>query len=135
MARDYDSQLLESVAVRRRRMRDALLFGAQRARRTADERLGKMFAGIAIAAVLCAGCVGWSFVQHTLAKQKAEQQKQQQQQQPVPLPQPGQSSKSKQPSAPASPSASSGPSKTPKTPKTSQPSHTPTAKSPKPSHS
>ncbi|MER6011517.1 hypothetical protein [Streptomyces bluensis] len=80
MARDYDSQLLESVAVRRRRMRDALLFGAQRARRTADERLGKVFAGIVIAAVLCAGCVGWSFLQHTLAKQKAEQEKQQQRQ-------------------------------------------------------
>ncbi|MFI6933110.1 hypothetical protein [Streptomyces sp. NPDC050287] len=80
MARDYDSQLLESVAVRRRRMRDALLFGAQRGRRTADERFGKMFAGIAIAAVLCAGCVGWSFLQSTLAKQKAEQEKQQQQQ-------------------------------------------------------
>ncbi|MFG2193068.1 hypothetical protein [Streptomyces sp. NPDC048639] len=78
MARDYDSQLLESVAVRRHRMRDALLFGAQRARRVADERLGKVFAGIAIAAVICAGCVGWSFVQHTLAKQEAEQQKQQQ---------------------------------------------------------
>ncbi|MGW0698270.1 hypothetical protein ACWD0A_02815 [Streptomyces sp. NPDC002867] len=81
MSRDYDSQLLESVAVRRRRMRDALLFGAGRARRTADERLGKMFAGIAIAAVLCAGCIGWSFLQHTLAKQKAEQQKQQLQEQ------------------------------------------------------
>lgn len=81
MSRDYDSQLLESVAVRRRRMRDALLFGAQRARRTADERLGKVFAGIAIAAVLCAGCVGWSFLQHTLAKQKAEQEKQQRQEQ------------------------------------------------------
>ncbi|MFB6818231.1 hypothetical protein ACFCV8_27175 [Streptomyces sp. NPDC056347] len=81
MARDYDSQLLESVAVRRRRMRDALLFGAQRARRTADERLGKVFAGIAIAAVLCAGCVGWSFVQNMLEKQKAEQQKQQRQEQ------------------------------------------------------
>ncbi|WP_236239957.1 hypothetical protein [Streptomyces sp. CC228A] len=76
MARDYDSQLLESVAVRRRRMRDALLFGAQRALRTADERLGKVFAGIAIAAVLCAGCVGWSFLQHTLAKQKAEEEQQ-----------------------------------------------------------
>ncbi|MFE2166714.1 hypothetical protein ACFXB3_16885 [Streptomyces sp. NPDC059447] len=136
MARDYDSQLLESVAVRRRRMRDALLFGAQRARRTADERLGKMFAGIAIAAVLCAGCIGWSFIQHTLAKQKAEQQKQQQQQQQVPLPQPGQPSKSKQPSGPASPSASSpGPSKQPKSSKTPQPSHSATAKSPKPSHS
>jgi uncharacterized protein HemX len=80
MARDYDSQLLESVAVRRRRMRDALLFGAQRGRRTLDERFGKLFAGIAIAAVLCAGCVGWSFLQATLAKQKAEQKKQEQQQ-------------------------------------------------------
>ncbi|MGW4312374.1 hypothetical protein ACWEM1_06685 [Streptomyces sp. NPDC004491] len=55
-------------------MRDALLFGAQRARRTADERLGKVFAGIAIAAVMCAGCVGWSFLQHTLDKQKAERE-------------------------------------------------------------
>ncbi len=77
MARDYDSQLLESVAVRRRRMRDALLFGAQRGRRTVDERLGKIFAGIAVAAVLCAGCVAWSFLQHTLDRQKAEQEKQQ----------------------------------------------------------
>ncbi|MGW4228017.1 hypothetical protein ACWEF9_01810 [Streptomyces sp. NPDC004980] len=90
MARDYDSQLLESVGVRRRRMRDALLFGAQRARRTADERLGKAFAGIAVAAVLCAGCVGWSFLQHTLEKQQAEQDKQQRQaqeyRQPAPKP-------------------------------------------------
>lgn len=83
MARDYDSQLLESVAVRRRRMRDALLFGAQRGRRTADERFGKIFAGLAITAVLCAGCVGWSFLQATLAKQQAEQKKQEQQQQQV----------------------------------------------------
>ncbi|SDK63700.1 hypothetical protein [Streptomyces indicus] len=80
MARDYDSQLLESVSVRRRRLRDALLFGAQRARRTADERLGKVFAGIAIAAVICAGCVGWSFVQNMMEKQKEEQRKQEQKQ-------------------------------------------------------
>ncbi|MEU4149569.1 hypothetical protein [Streptomyces sp. NPDC026659] len=63
-AQDYDSQLLESVAVRRRRLRDAVLFGGQRQRRTADERLGKAFAGVVIGAVLCAGCVGWSFVSH-----------------------------------------------------------------------
>ncbi|WP_153540799.1 hypothetical protein [Streptomyces sp. RB17] len=63
-AQDYDSQLLESVAVRRRRLRDAVLFGAQRQRRTVDERLGKAFAGVVIAAVACAGCVGWSFVTH-----------------------------------------------------------------------
>ncbi|WEO96030.1 hypothetical protein A6P39_019420 [Streptomyces sp. FXJ1.172] len=95
MVKDYDSQLLESVSVRRRRLRDALLYGAQRARRTADEKLGKVFAGIAITAVLCAGCVGWSFIQHMLAKQK-EQQRQQQQQyaplspSPAPTPSPGQ---------------------------------------------
>jgi hypothetical protein len=65
-AQDYDSQLLESVSVRRRRLRDALLFGAQRQRRTVDERLGRVFAGIVIAAVLCAGCVGWSFISHRL---------------------------------------------------------------------
>ncbi|MEU9301364.1 hypothetical protein [Streptomyces sp. NPDC048269] len=124
MARDYDSQLLESVAVRRRRMRDALLFGAQRARRTADERLGKLFAGIAIAAVLCAGCVGWSFVQHTLAKQKAEQQqKQQQQQGPVQqFGQPSPPAKSPKPSAPLKSSNSPQPSHTPKSPKTPKPS-------------
>jgi hypothetical protein len=63
-AQDYDSQLLESVSVRRRRLRDAVLFGTQRQRRSVDERLGKAFAGIVVAAVLCAGCVGWSFVSH-----------------------------------------------------------------------
>ncbi|WP_420706895.1 hypothetical protein [Streptomyces sp. NRRL F-2664] len=131
MARDYDSQLLESVAVRRRRMRDALLFGAQRARRTADERLGKLFAGIAIAAVLCAGCVGWSFIQHTLAKQKAEQHKQQQQQQQQGRLQPyGQPATPPKPSGPpASPSASKSP-KPPK--KTSEPTPSHADRSPGP---
>ncbi|MFJ3204429.1 hypothetical protein [Streptomyces sp. NPDC086989] len=129
MARDYDSQLLESVAVRRRRMRDALLFGAQRARRTADERLGKMFAGIAIAAVLCAGCVGWSFIHTTLAKQKAEQQKQQQQQGQVqPYPQPLKPSDPAKAPGPSASTQSEKPSKSP-----SQPSHV--TKSPKPTKS
>ncbi|MFG3588585.1 DUF4442 domain-containing protein [Streptomyces sp. NPDC047990] len=59
-AQDYDSQLLESVSVRRRRLRDAVVFGTQRQRRSVDERLGKVFAGIVVAAVLCAGCVGES---------------------------------------------------------------------------
>ncbi|MFD9938774.1 hypothetical protein ACFWZ6_37225 [Streptomyces massasporeus] len=63
-SQDYDNQLLESVSVRRRRIRDALLFGAQRQRRSTDERLGKLFVGVVIAAVVCAGCVGWSFVSH-----------------------------------------------------------------------
>ncbi len=125
MARDYDSQLLESVTVRRRRMGDALLFGAQRARRTADGRLGKLFAGLAITAVLCAGCVGWSFIQHTLAKQKAEQQRQQQSRveqfggpAKAPLPT-GPSAAAPQPSTATHPSPSQKPQKSPPPARTS----------------
>ncbi|GLY92144.1 TNT domain-containing protein [Actinoallomurus iriomotensis] len=73
MVRDYDTQLLESVAVRRRRLRDAVLFGGLRIRRTLDENIVKVFAGIAIGAVLCAGCVGWSFVQQQRALLKKQQ--------------------------------------------------------------
>ncbi|GAB2327105.1 hypothetical protein AB0N20_23910 [Streptomyces griseoincarnatus] len=68
-AQDYDSQLLESVSVRRRRLRDALVFGTRRQRRAVDERVGKAVAGLVVAAVLCAGCVGWSFVSHRLIGQ------------------------------------------------------------------
>lgn len=75
MPRDYDTQLIESVAVRRRRVREALLFGTRRTRRTFDENVTKLFAGIAVAAVLCAGCVGWSFLQEQLRKQRAEQER------------------------------------------------------------
>ncbi|MGK5530592.1 hypothetical protein [Streptomyces sp. URMC 129] len=69
MARDYDSQLLESVAVRRRRLRDAVVFGAERSRRGFDENVGKILGGVALAAVLCAGCVGWSFVSDRMAEE------------------------------------------------------------------
>ncbi|WP_282794892.1 hypothetical protein [Streptomyces sp. CC224B] len=69
-AQDYDSQLLESVSVRRRRLRDAVVFGGARQRRGWDERLGKVFGGVVIAAVLCAGCVGWSFVSERVMKEK-----------------------------------------------------------------
>ncbi|QXJ26774.1 TNT domain-containing protein [Actinomadura graeca] len=79
MARDYDTQLLESVAVRRRRLRDALLFGPQRTRRSFDENVGKIVAGLCLAAVLCAGTVGWSFLRSRLQEQKREQARQSQQ--------------------------------------------------------
>jgi len=78
VARDYDSQLLESVAVRRRRLRDALMFGSQRIRRSLEEGLGRVFGGIALATVLCAGCVGWSFI--------AEQRAKKDEKSPVPQP-------------------------------------------------
>lgn len=63
VARQYDTQLIESVAVRRRRLREAWLFGSARSRNTLDEGVKKLFASAAIAAVVCAGCVGYSFIQ------------------------------------------------------------------------
>ncbi|WP_344894302.1 TNT domain-containing protein [Actinomadura meridiana] len=78
MARDYDNQLLESVTVRRRRLRDALVFGPRRTRRTFDEHVGKIIAGLCVAAVLCAGTVGWSYLQSMFQKQEREKAAQEQ---------------------------------------------------------
>lgn len=74
MARDYDSQLLESVAVRRQRLREAVLFGGQRTRRRLDENFGKVAISACLAAVICGGTVGWSFVSTQLSTQRVEQE-------------------------------------------------------------
>jgi hypothetical protein len=95
VSRQYDSQLIESVAVRRRRLREAWLFGSARSRNTLDEGVTKLFASAAIAAVVCAGCVGYSFIQDSRGKENG----------PV-APSPGTSSS---PTAPVSSGPSSGP--------------------------
>lgn len=74
MARDYDAQLLESVVVRRRRLRDALMFGPQRSRREFSESITRIAVGLCVAAVLCAGLVGVSFLRSTLDKKEREQE-------------------------------------------------------------
>jgi len=71
VVRDYDAQLLESVAARRRRLRDALVHGSLRNRRSVDEGVSRLFIGAALAAVLCTGCVGWSFVENRVLPQRA----------------------------------------------------------------
>lgn len=76
MPREYNNQIIESVSVRRRRLRDAVLFGADRARHSLDEGVGKLFASVVLAAVICAGCVGWSFIDRELAKEKDKEQQQ-----------------------------------------------------------
>lgn len=73
MARDYDRQLLESVAVRRRRLRDAALFGSLATRRTFSEQTGKILASVVVAAILAAGCVGWAYLQHRVIPEQNEQ--------------------------------------------------------------
>jgi hypothetical protein len=70
--REYNSQVIESVSVRRQRLRDAVLFGADRARQGIDEGVGKFFASVVLAALICAGCIGWSFIDRELAKEKQQ---------------------------------------------------------------
>lgn len=71
MSREYDTQLLESVAVRRNRMRESLLWGGQRRARATVDNLKRLTIGLVLAAVGCAGCVGWSFLQDALADRAA----------------------------------------------------------------
>lgn len=78
MTREYDTQLLESVAVRRARMREALLWGHSRRERSTADNLKRFAVGLILAAVIGAGCVGVSFVRNLLAQQHQQQQQQQQ---------------------------------------------------------
>lgn len=73
MAREYDVALLESVALRRNRIRESLLWGRQRRARATVDNLTRLGLGVVLAAVACAGCVGWSFVQHTMITQQHHQ--------------------------------------------------------------
>ena len=56
--------------MRRQRLGDALLHGSLRAWRRASDNLRRAVAGAVVAAVLCAGCVGWSFLQRQLDQQQ-----------------------------------------------------------------
>lgn len=66
VAREYDAQLLESVAVRRVRLRESLLWGWDKRVRATSDNLKFMAISFVLATVACAGCVGWSFVKDAL---------------------------------------------------------------------
>ncbi|WP_433536690.1 hypothetical protein ACQPZK_02255 [Micromonospora sp. CA-249363] len=70
MAREFDTQLIESVAVRRARMRELLLWGRQRRVRATGDGFRWLRLGLVLAAVGCAVCVGWSFLQNVVAEQQ-----------------------------------------------------------------
>jgi hypothetical protein len=63
MARDPDAILLESVKVHRGRLRAAFLHGDLRDRRTTNDNVRRFVGSTVIAALVCAGCAGYSFVQ------------------------------------------------------------------------
>lgn len=73
MAREYDAALLESVAVRRGRLRESLLWGQERRARATMDNIKRLGLSVVLAAVACAGCVGWSFLQDVLADQQQRQ--------------------------------------------------------------
>ncbi|WP_273653051.1 hypothetical protein [Cellulomonas fimi] len=63
MARDPDAVLLESVRVHRARLRAAFLHGDLRDRRTTNDNVRRFVGSVVVAALACAGCAGYSFVQ------------------------------------------------------------------------
>jgi hypothetical protein len=63
MARDPDAILLESVKVHRGRLRAAFLHGDLRDRRTTNDNVRRFVGSTVVAALMCAGCAGYSFVQ------------------------------------------------------------------------
>ena len=79
MASDYDNQLIESVAVRRNRLLTALLFGSNPSERRWADTVKLFLFSVALAALIAAVCVGYSFVTNLLEQNRAKQEQQQQQ--------------------------------------------------------
>jgi hypothetical protein len=73
---DRDLVLLETVRTHRTRLVAAFLFGQLPERRTANDNLKRLVGGIVLAAVVSAGCVGFSFFASFRANQAAAQQQQ-----------------------------------------------------------
>jgi hypothetical protein len=51
-------------------MRDSLLWGRERRERATMDNIKRLMISVVLAAVACAGCVGWSFLQNALAAQQ-----------------------------------------------------------------
>lgn len=71
--RQFDQQIVESVALRRQRLRNAFFFGAQRWRRQALDHVKPLLLGVIAAAVIAAGCIATSFVMKLMDRQAQEQ--------------------------------------------------------------
>ena len=71
-----DLILLETVKTHRARLASAFVFGELTERRVANDNVRRLIGGIIAAAVLCVGCVGFSFVSGLLGQQAAARQAQ-----------------------------------------------------------
>ncbi|SEM66108.1 MULTISPECIES: hypothetical protein [Cryobacterium] len=86
MSSDHDVVLLETVKTHRDRLRAAFLFGELSERRTANDNVRRVIGSMVLAAVLCAGCIGVSFVVDLLAQRAAAASQTQTPVAPVPTP-------------------------------------------------
>ena len=62
MPLSHDTILLETVRTRRVRLRSALLHGGPEQRRAVNDNVRRVVGSLVVAAVLCAGCVGFALV-------------------------------------------------------------------------
>jgi hypothetical protein len=76
VARELDEQLLQSVGIRRRRLIESTLWGRSRSQLAMTDNITRFMVGVVVAAIICAGCVGWSFLQNALEQQRLQQQRQ-----------------------------------------------------------
>lgn len=86
MSSDHDVVLLETVKTHRSRLRAAFLFGELSERRVANDNVRRVIGSMVLAAVLCAGCVGVSFVVDLLQQRAAAAAQTQIMQNPTPTP-------------------------------------------------
>lgn len=85
MATEFDSQLIESVTVRRNRLSDALLYGANPTERRWKSTARTFVFSIVTAALIAAVCVGVAFVGNLMANQQRQQQEREQKLNSAPL--------------------------------------------------
>jgi preprotein translocase subunit SecG len=74
---DRDLILLETVKTHRARLVSAFLSGELAERRVINDNLRRLVGGIVLAAVFCAGSIGFSFISAQLGKQNRQQQQEQ----------------------------------------------------------
>lgn len=72
MSREADIALIESVKLQRSRLSAALLFGGSQQRRALPNDRRRIMISIVVAAAICAGCVGVSFVTDLIASMSSD---------------------------------------------------------------
>jgi hypothetical protein len=70
MPLNRDAILLETVRTHRARLYAAFVHGRQDDRRAVNDNLKRVVAGLVLAAVACAGCVGFAVVAGFIAEQR-----------------------------------------------------------------